>query len=87
MQQTEMFGVYMAHKYAVGCRLPSVAIGIDKDAVRFQTAHLKAGTSCSAQLRLLRRIFWLRACACGCLSGTSQRSWVGRYSGTVCELQ
>ena len=61
MQQAEMYGVYMAHKYAVGRRLPCIAVGIDNNAVLLQTVYLKAGTCCPVQLHLLRRIFWLRA--------------------------
>ena len=36
-------------------------MGIDNEAVRVQSASLRASTDCPVQLRLLRRIFWLRA--------------------------
>ena len=61
LQQAELFGVYGALKAAVGCRLHSVAVGIDNEAVRLQSASQRASTDCPVQLRLLRRIFWLRA--------------------------
>ena len=61
LQQAELFGVYGALKAAVGCRLTSVAVGIDNEAVHTQSASLRASTDCPMQLRLLRRIFWLRA--------------------------
>ena len=61
LQQAELYGVYGALKAAVGCRLRSVAVGIDNEAVRVQSASLRASTDCPVQLRLLRRIFWLRA--------------------------
>ena len=61
LQQAELYGVYGALKAAAGCRLRSVAVGIDNEAVRVQSASLRASTDCPVQLRLLRRIFWLRA--------------------------
>ena len=61
LHQAELYGVYGALKAAVGCRLRSVAVGIDNEAVRVQSASLRASTDCPVQLRLLRRIFWLRA--------------------------
>ena len=63
LQQVELFGVYGALKAAVGCRLHSVAVSIDKDAVHLQSASLRASTSSPVQLRLLRRIFWLQECS------------------------
>ena len=60
LQQAELYGAYSALKVAVGCRLHSVVIGIDNDPVRQQLVSLRASTGCPQQLRILRRIFWLR---------------------------
>ena len=61
VQQAELFGVYRTLKAAVGCRLTSVAVGIDNEAIPTQDASLRASPDCPVKLRLLRRIFWLRA--------------------------
>ena len=45
----------------MGCRLHSVAVGIDNEAVRMQSASLRASTDCPVKLQLLCHIFWLRA--------------------------
>ena len=44
LQQAELFGVYGTLKAVVGCRLTSMAVGIDNEAVRTQTASLRAST-------------------------------------------
>jgi|Transcript_32029 hypothetical protein len=58
------FGAFWRLWSSQGCsgrRQRSVAVGIDNEAVRIQSAPLRASTDCPVQLRLLRRIFWLRA--------------------------
>ena len=67
--------MYEAQKVAVGNRLGSTVIGIDNDAARIQSHQLWAAPQGQRQHRVLRRMFWLRAC--GHISGGPRRQSSG----------
>jgi hypothetical protein len=59
LQQAELFGLYWGCKTASHIGFKFLYIGTDSEVARFQTLGFKASCALRAQLRILRRLFWL----------------------------
>ena len=65
MPQADTFAIYTAAKIGAYEGNGSICLGSDSYVAHLQVLQERAGTTCSVQNRLLRRLFWLRP-----LSGT-----------------